>query len=197
MKKTLTILCLLLSFCGLPQKFSISVGGTFPLTDLGGGKGEGKRFLKDLNFPATGLTFSGNYHWRNFRVSAGYSYLKGADTLIRNLDADNVFRYDRKQYFKTSIAEINAIWNPFITRDLFATIGAGIFYARSLQPQIVYGGGWQINSYLSIELLYRYTFTDYLDGYTSKWSKGNDNWFGITAKLSYRNKYKYLKCAKI
>lgn len=197
MKKFITILCLLLSLHGLSQKFSASFGGSFPLTDLGGGKGEGKRFIKDLNLPATGFSVSATYHFVDFNIMIGYSHLKGADTLINNLDADNTLRYDRKQSFKTNVFEANVIYNPFLTRNLFALIGGGVFYANSIQPQIVYGGGWQFSEYVAIELLYRFTFTDRLDKFTSEYSRGNDHWFDLGFRISKKKKPNYLKCYKI
>lgn len=34
-------------------------------------------------------------------------------------------------------------------------------------------------------------------GYTSEWSKGNDNWFAVSLRVQYKKKSNYLKCYKI
>lgn len=98
---------------------------------------------------------------------------------------------------KSSTATYAVVTGDCFVYDNTTGTGAGLFYSKSIQPQIVYGGGWQFSKYAAIELLYRYTFTDYLDGYTSKWSKGNDNWFAVCVRFQYKKKLNYLKCYKI
>ena len=200
----------------------ISLGPTFFLGDLGGHRGIGTTFIKDINYPVTkfmkGLFLSVSPNeWLGFRIGAQLTYLEGADHLIPTNGTDETFRKDRNLDFKTHVSEaygaIEFFPLMFLNRDdedyqpklrpyIFG--GVGIFHFNPmgsltdsygnvtwhyLQPLHTEGEGFaeypdrpnykltQINIpmggglkyFLSddvnigMELLYRKTFTDYID----------------------------------
>ena len=200
----------------------INLGPTFFLGDLGGHRGIGTTFIKDVNLPVTkfmkGLFLSVYPNdWLGFRFAGQLTYVEGADHLIPTDGAAETFRKDRNLDFKSHISEAyGAIeffplmflnrydedYQPRLRPYIFG--GVGVFHFNPmgsltdvygnvtwhyLQPLHTEGEGFaeypdrpnykltQINipmggglKYffsndvnLGIELLYRKTFTDYID----------------------------------
>lgn len=200
----------------------INFGPTFFLGDLGGHRGKGTTFIKDVNLPLTKLmrgafiTFSPS-EWLGFRVAAQYTYVEGQDRIIKTNGRDELYRKQRNLDFKSDMFEVYAAmevfplmllnknddgYDPRLRPYIFA--GAGMFSFNpkgsitdqdgnqtwyELQPlrtegqgfkeypsrktyalkqlNIPMGGGLKYFATqklnLSLELLYRKTFTDYID----------------------------------
>ncbi|UEG50197.1 DUF6089 family protein [Ferruginibacter lapsinanis] len=96
------------------EKQSLEVGVTFGpsffLGDLGGNRGIGKRFIKDLNLELTKLmkgafiTYNPN-EWLGIKFSAGYTYLEGKDEIIQNNGGQELWRKQRNLDFKSDVWE--------------------------------------------------------------------------------------------
>jgi len=88
----------------------LNLGPSFFLGDLGGTRGEGKTFVKDVNFPLTKL-MKGLYvnfypaEWIGFRLAANIGKLEGFDSVIDNKGTDERFRLQRNLGFKSNLAE--------------------------------------------------------------------------------------------
>ncbi len=99
------------------QKASVEVGVTFGpsffLGDLGGNKGIGTRFLKDLNMELTKLmkggfvTYNPN-EWIGFRLAGQYTYLEGRDDIIKNSGGQELTRKQRNLDFRSKVWEAYA-----------------------------------------------------------------------------------------
>ena len=200
----------------------LNFGPTFFLGDLGGHRGKGSTFIKDVNVPLTKLmkgAFVAIYptEWLGFRVAAQYTYVEGKDELITTSGNDELYRKQRNLDFKSDMFEAytaveifplmlinknNADYDPRIRP--YGFIGVGMFKFNpkgsltdqngkvtwhELYPLHTEGQGFpeypsrktydlkQINipmgaglKYftpsrvnLAFELLYRKTFTDYID----------------------------------
>ena len=199
----------------------INFGPSFFLGDLGGNRGKGTNFLKDLNLGLTkmmkGVFFTVYPNkWLGFRLAVDYTYLEGRDDIIKTNGIDELWRKQRNLDFKTNIWEaygcIEVFPTMFFNRKTefeprlrpYGLVGLGIFHFNPqgsitnsngskswyyLQPlrtegegmpeypkskpykltqmNIPIGGG--IKYYLSerlnfsMEILYRKTFTDYID----------------------------------
>ena len=203
-------------------EIGINLGPTFFLGDLGGHRGIGTTFIKDVNLPVTKfmkglfLTVSPN-EWIGFRLAAQLTYLEGSDNLITTKGVNETYRKDRNLDFKSNVSEAYAAIEifPFSILNLgnddymskirpYVFAGVGIFHFNPmgsltdangniswhyLQPLHTEGQGFkeypnrpnykltQLNiplgmgvKYLlsnnvnvGLELLYRKTFTDYID----------------------------------
>ena len=202
-------------------EIGVNFGPSFFLGDLGGNRGKGTGFLKDLNLDLTKmmkgafLTVYPN-SWLGLRVSADITYLEGRDDIIRTNGIDELWRKQRNLDFKTDIIEaygcVEVFPTMFFNRNAefeprlrpYGLAGIGIFHFNpkgsltdangnktwyNLQPlhtegegmaeypqskpykltqmNIPIGGGLKyyasdrIN--FSAEVLYRKTFTDYID----------------------------------
>ncbi len=200
----------------------LNFGPTFFLGDLGGHRGYGSKFVKDINIPLTKLMkgiFLSVYpnDWFGFRVAGQYTYLEGQDDIIKSYGTDETFRKERNLDFKSNVWEAyaaveffplmfinknNPDYQPRLRPYVFG--GAGVFHFNpqgSLPDQngdiswhylaplhtegqgfaeypdrkpykltqfnIPMGGGFKYlasdNVNLGFELLYRKTFTDYID----------------------------------
>lgn len=198
------------------------MGPTFFLGDLGGNRGKGTTFVKDVNLEITKVmkgAFISIYPtlWFGFRVAGQYTYLEGKDVLINTKGEDELYRKQRNLDFKSEMIEAYAAFEIFPLMLLhlhnedykpryrpYAFIGAGMFKYNpkgsitdqngnvtwhELHPLRTEGQGFaeypsrkpyaltQVNipmgmgvKYLAserinvaIELLYRKTFTDYID----------------------------------
>ena len=88
----------------------LNIGPSFFLGDLGGNRGEGKTFVKDVNFPLTKL-MKGLYvnfypaEWIGFRLAANIGKLEGFDSVIDNKGTDERFRLQRNLGFKSNLTE--------------------------------------------------------------------------------------------
>ncbi|MEO6723504.1 MAG: hypothetical protein ABIN67_24265 [Ferruginibacter sp.] len=200
----------------------LNFGPTFFLGDLGGHKGKGTTFIKDINLQLTKImkgAFIAVYpnDWLGFRLAAQYTYLAGRDEIINAQGSDELFRKQRNLDFKTNMfeayvaAELYPLmlmygydpeYNPKYRPYIFA--GAGMFTYnpkgtitdqngnvtwhelaplhtegqgfdeypgrkpyKLTQMNIPFGGGIRYMATerlnLAFELLYRKTFTDYVD----------------------------------
>jgi len=90
-----------------------SVGIMNCLTDLGGKKGIGKKFIKDVNFGNTqlagGISLSAIY--KNavaFRLEGTFGEVKAYDSILRKDKASTYGRYERNLSFRSSITEFMA-----------------------------------------------------------------------------------------
>ena len=91
-----------------------SVGIMNCLTDLGGKKGIGKKFIKDLNFGNTQLAgsvyLSANY--KNavaLRLEGTFGQVKAYDSILKKVKASTFGRYDRNLSFRSNITEFMAV----------------------------------------------------------------------------------------
>jgi len=200
----------------------VNFGPTFFLGDLGGHKGKGTRFVKDVNLQLTKVmrgAFIAIYpnDWLGFRLGAQYTYLEGRDELINNKGSDELYRKQRNLDFKTNMFEAymavevfplmllygyDPEYNPKYRPYVFG--GAGMFTYnpkgsitdqngnvtwhdlaplrtegqgfeeypdrkpyKLTQLNIPFGGGIKYMATdrlnLAVEVLYRETFTDYID----------------------------------
>src|SRR5215831_13194710 len=75
----------------------LGIGPSFFLGDLGGTRGKGKTFVKDLNIPLTKM-MKGLYlniypaEWIGFRVAINIGKLEGFDSLIKDHGGDEYYR---------------------------------------------------------------------------------------------------------
>jgi hypothetical protein len=93
----------------------IEAGGSFgvmnAMTDLGGKKGIGKPFLKDLNLQNTNLSggfyFTGMYRSLiGIRLEGCFGSVEGADSLLKAVKTSTFGRYERNLSFRSKINEI-------------------------------------------------------------------------------------------
>lgn len=88
----------------------VGVGPLFFLGDLGGNKGVGTSFVKDVNLPLTKLAkgFHLNLYpveWLGFRLAANQGMLEGADSLIKDNGGDETTRKVRNLSFRSNMLE--------------------------------------------------------------------------------------------
>ena len=135
----------------------ISIGAMNCFTDLGGNKGPGKPFIKDLNLKNS--QFCGgvylhalyNYIW-GFRLEFGAGKLTAADSILKNDKSVAEYRYKRNLHFQTSITEITVIaeWHFLAhlkqcSQDIiplaspYLVAGAGIFH---FNPEACINNNW-------------------------------------------------------
>jgi hypothetical protein len=137
-------------------EFGGSLGIMNSLTDIGGKKGIGKRFIKDLNWKMTKPCFSlyGIAMYKNFigvRLEATFGNIQSYDSILKKVGPSTHGRYERNLSFKSSImdfqlvAEVHPLffkiydegkvpfWSPYIV--------AGIGYF-SFNPQAKLNDQW-------------------------------------------------------
>jgi hypothetical protein len=88
----------------------INVGPSFFLGDLGGNRGKGTRFVKDINFSMTTImkgAFVAVYpnEWLGFRAALQMGVLEGDDQLIKDNGSHELYRKQRNLDFRTNITE--------------------------------------------------------------------------------------------
>jgi hypothetical protein len=196
-------------------------GPSFFLGDLGGNRGKGTYFLKDLNLGLTKMmkgafiTFYPN-RWFGMRLAADYTYLEGRDNIINTNGINELWRKQRNLDFRTNVIEgygaIEVFPTLFFYRNSefeprlrpYGLVGLGIFHFNPqgsltdangnktwyyLHPLRLEGEGMAEYPYskpysltqmnvpmgaglkyyfsdrmnVSMEVLYRKTFTDYID----------------------------------
>jgi hypothetical protein len=88
-----------------------SVGIMNCLTDLGGGKGIGKKFIKDLNFGNT--QFAGSLYFSAVfrsavavRVEGTFGQVKAYDSILKSVKTSTFGRYERNLSFRSNVTEI-------------------------------------------------------------------------------------------
>lgn len=120
----------------------IGLGPSFFLGDLGGVQGEGKTFVKDVNFPFTKL-MKGIYlnysasEWLGIRVAANMGVLEGDDNIIDVKGGAERFRKQRNLKFKSNVFEAYAALEFYPT--VFFEQYDGLFH--KLRPYGVIGFG--------------------------------------------------------
>ncbi|MGF2412115.1 hypothetical protein [Ferruginibacter sp.] len=87
-----------------------SVGIMNSLTDLGGKKGIGKKFVKDVNFGNTQLagSISLSAIYKNavaFRVEGTFGQVKAYDSILKKVKTSTFGRYERNLSFRSNITE--------------------------------------------------------------------------------------------
>ena len=143
------------------NKYTVEVGASLGimncLTDLGGGKGPGKNFIKDIDpgnsLPQGSIYFSGAY--RNalvLRTEAVWGIVKASDRLLEKIKDNSGSRYERNLSFRSSIFEVSLVAEihpryfkhyrdneklPRISPYLLGGIGYFAF-----NPQANYDGNW-------------------------------------------------------
>lgn len=91
-----------------------SLGAMNCLTDLGGGKGAGKQFIKDLNAgntkPAGSVYSSVSYkNAVTLRTEATWGVVKASDNVLKSVKETTVGRYERNLSFRSSIFEVSLV----------------------------------------------------------------------------------------
>jgi hypothetical protein len=88
----------------------LGLGPLVFLGDLGGARGLGKTFIKDIDYPLIKLSkglFVGvaPTEWLGFRLAVNTGMLEGDDKLAPNKGGDEVFRLERNLNFRTRLLE--------------------------------------------------------------------------------------------
>lgn len=91
-------------------EIGVSVGALNCLTDVGGRKGIGKKFVKDINLGKTqisgGVTLGALYkNAIGLRLEATFGTLTGDDKTLKSVAPSTYGRYERNLSFKTKITE--------------------------------------------------------------------------------------------
>jgi hypothetical protein len=99
------------TFANGHAEVGLGIGPLFFLGDLGGTRGLGRTFIKDINYPITkickGIFVSvAPREWIGFRLAANIGVLEGADSLAPNKGGEEVSRIERNLSFKSNLAEI-------------------------------------------------------------------------------------------
>lgn len=133
-----------------------SAGIMNSLTDIGGKKGIGKSFIKDLNWklskPSFGLYAIATYkEVIGVRLEATFGQIRSYDSILKNVGPSTFGRYERNLSFKSNITEIQLaaevhplffkhydegqapFWSPYLVT------GIGFF---SFNPQANLNGQW-------------------------------------------------------
>lgn len=95
-------------------EFGASLGAMNCLTDLGGGKGIGKPYLKDLNTGNTQLEGSvfGSMGYKNalvLRTELVWGVLKANDDVLKSVKESTAGRYERNLSFRSTLFEISMV----------------------------------------------------------------------------------------
>lgn len=200
----------------------LNFGPTFFLGDLGGNRGRGSYFIKDVNLELTKMMKGAFFtvypnSWLGFRVAGQYTFVSGRDNVINTDGRNELFRKERNLDFRSHMWEAYGAceffpvsfanreydeYDPLLMPYVFG--GVGLFHfdpegslknpngeltwyklhplrtegqgmkeypnrpTYSLtQINIPFGGGVKVRISdrvsTGIELLYRHTFTDYID----------------------------------
>ena len=126
-------------------EIGIGLGPLVFLGDLGGAKGIGRTFIKDVDYPLIKLS-KGIFinvaptEWLGFRVAANQGVLEGDDKQAPNKGGDEVTRLERNLSFKTNLLEAYAALEFYPTVFFeqydemqgklrpYGVIGAGIYH---------------------------------------------------------------------
>ncbi|MBW7951648.1 MAG: hypothetical protein H3C56_03615 [Chitinophagaceae bacterium] len=124
-------------------EFDINVGPTNFLGDVGGGKGKGTLFLKDLNLAVTNIFYGANVtyypnQWLGIRAGFNMGKLSGFDSLIKSQGSVERDRKNRNLGFRTDIAEANLSLEIYPTA-FFARKES--FFNNKLRPYFNVGFG--------------------------------------------------------
>ncbi|RYY48427.1 MAG: hypothetical protein EOO06_10275 [Chitinophagaceae bacterium] len=106
------------SYYDTPLMFELggTVGAMNSLTDIGGKKGIGGKFVKDLNMGNTeftgGVYLAALYQYKvGLRLELNFGRLSAADSVLKSVDVKDIARarYNRNLSFRTNITEVAAI----------------------------------------------------------------------------------------
>ncbi|WP_153801275.1 hypothetical protein [Foetidibacter luteolus] len=170
-----------------------SIGSNNFLGDLGGNIGKGSDFIKDYTLktvrPFAGISLN-YYPARWYAITAGINYTQvtGADSIVRNINGAERWRYNRNLSFKSSILEgyigaefyiLPAISNTGLARRItpYFGLGVGMFH---FNPKTLYNGRWVELKPLRLE---GQGFSEYPD---RKEYKLTQVYFPVTAGLLYK-----------
>ena len=92
-------------------EFGSSIGLMNCLTDLGGKKGIGKGFLKDLNMKNSNFSFSvfamATYRYIiGLRLEATFGKIESSDSILKPVAASTYGRYDRNLSFRSPVTDV-------------------------------------------------------------------------------------------
>lgn len=128
-------------------EIGLGIGPAFFLGDLGGQRGIGQPFIKDLNFPLTKLS-KGLYvnlypaEWVGFRLSLNHMMVEGDDAEIDNKGGREISRLRRNLYFKSDITE------AYLALELYPTVFLEQYdgLKGKIRPYVLGGiGGFHFN----------------------------------------------------
>ncbi|HEY2722953.1 MAG TPA: DUF6089 family protein [Chitinophagaceae bacterium] len=126
-------------------EIGLGLGPLIFLGDLGGARGVGRTFVKDIDYPLTKLS-KGVFlnvtpnEWLGFRIAANFGVLDGNDKEAPNKGGDEVTRLQRNLNFKTNLAEFYAATEFYPTVFLekydglkgklrpYGIIGVGVYH---------------------------------------------------------------------
>ncbi len=132
-----------ISFADGKFEVGLGIGPSFFLGDLGGSKGVGKTFVKDVDFPLTKLS-KGVYinfypaEWLGFRLAGNLGYLEGDDAQAPDKGGAERFRLYRNLKFKSTLAE------AYLGIEIYPTVFFEEFdgLAHKLRPYGIIGAGF-------------------------------------------------------
>jgi len=134
----------------------ISIGGMNCLTDIGGRKGNGKSFIKDLNLSNTtlsaGFCLEATYDYTlGFRIETCFGTVKAYDSILKHDKSAAQLRYQRNLHFRSPIREfsfliefhpINVLSKKKNAGSLFSPYLIGGISLFHFNPQAMYKGSW-------------------------------------------------------
>jgi len=137
-------------------EIGLGLGPLFFLGDLGGSKGIGQTFVKDVDFPLTTmckglfLTVTPN-EWLGVRLAINSGVLKGDDAQAPNKGGDEVSRLERNLSFKSKLLEAYGALEFYPTVFIeqydgllgkfrpYGVIGVGVYH---FNPKAELNGTW-------------------------------------------------------
>jgi hypothetical protein len=141
-----------------PVVFEIgaTVGIMNSLTDLGGKRGVGKKFIKDLRIktirPSYGVYLMAMYNNAiGVRLEGTFGQVVGYDSILKNVAVSTYGRYERNLSFKSKISEfqLGVEVHPLFFKDYedeepppispYVVVGASVY---SFDPQAKLNGQW-------------------------------------------------------
>ena len=149
---------------GLVFELGASAGIMNALTDLGGKKGIGKNFIKDLNWKNTKLSYGvylvGMYQSKiGIRVEGTFGSVTGYDSILKKPENPSTGRYERNLSFKSKIADFQLAVeiHPLMFKNYddeppvlspYAIAGVGYYL---FDPQAKLNGQWYALQPLKLE----------------------------------------------
>jgi hypothetical protein len=135
------------------------------LTDLGGKKGTGKNFIKDLRWktakPACGVYLLANYADKLcLRIEGIIGQVVGYDSILKNVATSTFGRYERNLSFRSKISELHLalelhplLFKNYLTNEmpLLSPYIAGGIGVYTFDPQAQLNGYWHRLQPLSLE----------------------------------------------
>jgi hypothetical protein len=147
------------------MELGVSGGVMNALTDLGGKKGIGKNFIKDLRWatarPSYGFYAAAMYkNMVGLRLEGTFGEVTGYDSILKNVAGSTFGRYERNLSFKSKVGEIQFAFevHPLFFKEYdedeaprispYAIAGAGIY---TFDPQAKLNGQWYALQPLRLE----------------------------------------------